>query len=127
MNESDVSRKIREELVAGGAMALKLSDRFHASRPDILFVYQGVTGYIETKMHPEKPTPLQELTLQDLADHGAPTYVLWYVKKTKDYKVLAVKQTETFDDKQQEVTSFADHRKLVEWLLKSHPSSIKQN
>lgn len=115
MNESDVSRKVREALQADGAVCWKVSDHFHASRPDLLFIYKGITGYIETKMHPNKPTEMQTFTLVDIASHGAPTYWLSYHK---------VKRTLTLTDIIAGTEhTFTAYKELSSWLLK--PSCLR--
>lgn len=83
MTESNVSTKLREALASLGAVVWKVSDRFHASRPDLLFFYNGVCGAIEVKVHPNKITKLQEHTLNDLYNQSIPTYVLTYFPMSK--------------------------------------------
>ena len=119
MNEADVSSKLRTTLVEGGAVCWKICDRFHASRPDLLLLYKGVTGYFETKVHPGKLTPLQVLTLTDLASHGAPTWLGVYHKTTKHFEVTDIATGI--------VTTFKNHKELALWLCARLSSSTKQN
>lgn len=78
MNEASVSRKLREAAVSLGAVCWKTSDRFHASRPDLMVFYNGRNIPIEVKVYPNKLTPLQELTLTELYNVGLRVFVATY-------------------------------------------------
>lgn len=83
MKEAAVSKRLREEFILNGAVAWKISDRFHASRPDLLIIKSIVTIYLEVKVHPNKITKLQEHTLEELWNSGAPTYTATYYPASK--------------------------------------------
>lgn len=83
MNEAAVSKKLREDFVSLGAVSWKISDRFHASRPDILFAYHGEVCFIEMKIWPNQPTSLQIDTLNELAAMGIIAYQGSYDKVLK--------------------------------------------
>lgn len=110
MNEANVSRKLRVALASLGAVAWKMSDRFHASRPDIFFASGFSTGFIEMKIWPNVPTGLQEDTLNELSAVGVETYMGQY---NPSMNVLTIADWMTKD-----TTSFTDIRKAAEWLLK---------
>ena len=118
MQEAGISRKIREELLANGAVAWKMSDRFHASRPDLLFIYGGVTGYIEVKVYPRNPTPLQERTLNEIVAAGAPAYVVHYCFTPRIYTLKHINAGTT--------TVFPNHKELTAWLLRQNCLSIRK-
>jgi len=122
MNEAAVSRKLREQLVLDGALCWKICDRFHASRPDLLVLHSGVTGYIETKIYPATPTALQALTLADLRSHGAPVWALTYIKKTK---MLVMNTVVTGVEYTGLGYQFTDFKGLSKWLLEQLSSSTK--
>lgn len=110
MNESSVSAKLRVALVSLGAVVWKLSDRFHASRPDLLIFNAGKCIVAEVKIHPNKPTKLQEFTLTELYNVNIPTYVITYFPNSKSYLVNSYKSGPT---------SFTDIRGVTQWLLTS--------
>ncbi len=110
MLESAISTKLRKEMEALGAVVWKVSDRFHASRPDLLVFYDGRCMAIEVKVHPNKPTKLQEHTLIDLFNAGINAYVATYYPLTK---TLLITYTNTLVGP----TPFFDIRKAAQWLL----------
>ena len=83
MNEAAVSSKLRVALNEAGAKADKVSDRFHACRPDLSVCHCGRTIVIETKIHPNVPTFGQAHELTEYVQHGAQAYVLQYNKADK--------------------------------------------
>ena len=110
MTEADVSSKLRVALSEAGAVAWKVSDRFHASRPDLVICYGGRFIAIETKMAPNIPTDLQTHTLTDLATHGAQVYVASYFKRDKKLALL--------DMVSGHVTSFTNIKEAALWIIK---------
>lgn len=110
MTEADVSTKLRVALSEAGAVAWKVSDRFHASRPDLVICYGGRFIAIETKLAPNTPTDLQTYTLTDLAMHGAQVYVASYFKRDKKLALLEMVSGH--------VTSFTNIKEAAIWLLK---------
>lgn len=109
MNESDVSAKVRIALGKQGAVCWKVSDRFHASRPDLVACYKGQFIAIEMKIYPNDPTLAQDFELKLLAGAGAWAYCVWYSKRTKIY---FAKQ---YPDGQ--IATFESLEGLTEWLL----------
>ena len=117
MNEADVSSKLRVALAAQGAKAMKVSDRFHASRPDLFVCYYGRFIVIETKMHPRKPTDAQTFELTDFVQHGAQTFVATYHACDKKLGILNMQTGH--------VASFTKFQEAAAWLLKPSCSSTK--
>lgn len=109
MNEAAVSKKLRESFVSLGAVSWKISDRFHASRPDVFFAFRAECGFIEMKMWPAVPTSLQKDTLNELSAVGMRTYLGQYDKKLKTFKVT--------DWVTNEVNYFDSAREVATWLL----------
>lgn len=118
MQEAGISRKIRDEMVVNGAVCWKMSDRFNSSRPDLLFVWRGITGYIEVKIYPRKTTPLQDKTLKELMEAGAPAYSLTYNFKIRKYTLTHINAGTTI--------VFSNHKELTAWLLQQNCSSIRK-
>jgi hypothetical protein len=118
MNESDVSTKLREQMAADGAVCWKHSDRFHASRPDLSFIWKGITGYVEVKVKPNKPTALQTYTLVDIAAHEAPAYLLEYDKKDKTLALTDISAGT--------MTTFTNYKELSAWLLRQNCLNISK-
>lgn len=110
MHESYVSLKLRLALTSLGAEAWKCSDRFHASRPDLLVFHNGKTIAVEAKIHPNKPTPLQDLTLNTLAYQKIDAYVLTYHKLDDEY--ILAKKLDSLSQR------FKDIKAVAQWLLK---------
>jgi len=111
MLESKVSQKLRKEFVARGAVCWKMSDRFHASRPDLFVAYKGSVSFIETKVHPNTPTSLQKLTLNELYNVEMRTYIATYYDNCNTLKL---------EDGAGVQTLFYDIREAVSWVLKQH-------
>ena len=65
----------------------KHTQRFSSGYPDLSAVKDGATIYIEAKMWPKTPTPIQKDVLKDLSLHGAPVYVFTYVPKINNYTI----------------------------------------
>ena len=110
MTEANVSTKLRVELSKGGAKVWKVSDRFHASRPDLVMCYQGRYIAIETKITPNKPTKAQLQELYEIVAAEGEAYVCSYHKGTKRYSLLHVNHGHTI--------CFVDYKGLCEWLLR---------
>jgi hypothetical protein len=110
MNEAYVSRKLREALEDEGAVCWKLSDRFHAARPDLVSCFLGQFIAIETKIHPNKLTLLQERELASLALVDAWCYCVTY---RPEFKLLVAVQHCSWD-----AASFSDYKECARWLLK---------
>jgi hypothetical protein len=110
MTEADVSAKLRKALVSLGCVAWKVSDRFHASRPDLVACHNGRFIAIETKIYPNKPTTLQAFTLAELVAVCAIVYVVSYDKLSKALILTEVSTKDT--------TSFTDIRKAAQWVLR---------
>lgn len=110
MTEADVSRKLREVLSTFGAVAWKISDRFHASRPDLVVCHLGRFITIETKIYPNKPTALQEHTMTELNNAEAYVVVATYNKESKWLTLL--------DYGTGHSVAFKDIRGAVQWLLR---------
>lgn len=110
MNEGYISTKLRTAIEGLGGVCWKTSDRFHASRPDLLFFYNGVCSVLEMKMYPNVPTNLQAYTLHQLVNVKIPTYVGNYNTNTK---ILWIEEWNTGV-----CIPFPDIRKAAEWLLK---------
>lgn len=116
MNESYVSRKLRLALVSLGAVCWKTSDRFHASRPDLLLFKDGQCVAIEMKIHPNEPTALQELTLSELSAAGIMTYVIQY---NIDHHIKDLCYVMDFNTKIRYVQTNGI-KELAKWLLTEH-------
>lgn len=60
----------------------KSSERFKSGWPDLTCIHEhGLTAYIESKMYPNKITPLQRQELMEIAQSDAPAYVFtWHPK-----------------------------------------------
>lgn len=110
MTETQVSTKLRVALASLGAVCWKVSDRFHASRPDLFLAYQANTTFIEMKLWPEEPTPLQRDTLNELSAVGIETFVGKYDRKLKVLYII--------DWITQEKMSFLSILEGAEWLLR---------
>lgn len=110
MNEAAVSTKLRKELENIGALVWKMSDRFHASRPDLLILHNIVTIYVEVKVHPNSLTPLQSLTLNELNNKGAPCYVGFYYPSSKSFIFTNIRGTCSMP--------FFSMKEAAQWLLK---------
>lgn len=110
MTEATVSRKLREALSSLGAVAWKVSDRFHASRPDLIVAWEGRFIAIEVKIEPNEPTGLQRLTLNDLVYVEAEVYVAYYHKTTKWIALTHLNYGHT--------CSFQDIKEAAKWLLR---------
>jgi hypothetical protein len=110
MTEADVSAKLRVALCEFGAVAWKVSDRFHASRPDLVICHQGRFIAIETKMAPNSPTAAQTFTLTELVGAGAQVYVATYDKRDKTLAILSMYSGS--------LTSFKTIKEAAQWLLK---------
>ena len=85
MNESDYSRKLREALTDLGAKCIKLSDRFHASYPDLAGCYKGRGFVIEMKVHPNTLSDGQRFELDTWRTAGAACWVGVVNKKLKNF------------------------------------------
>jgi hypothetical protein len=115
MNEADVSSKLRVALRAAGAKADKMSDRFHAARPDLYVCNSGATLVIETKIHPSTPTDLQTLELNNFIWHGAVSVVATYNKKTKELHLVNMGLCND--------AHFTNYGDAAQWLLLQLPCS----
>lgn len=112
MKEAAVSKKLRDLLVSQGAMAWKMSDRFNASRPDLMFFYKGICGAIEVKVHPNKITKLQEHTLNELYNQSIATYVITYFPISKTTLITIFNYGGP--------PPFITIKEAAEWLLKQN-------
>lgn len=110
MHEAAVSKKLREALVSLGAVCWKLSDRFHASRPDLIIINNGRTAFIEMKLWPSIPTTLQVHTLDELVENCAWTFLIQYDRATKTFHV------QNWFSKEKVYHSSA--KEVAKWLLK---------
>lgn len=110
MNEADVSTKLRVALASLGAVAWKVSDRFHASRPDLVICNKGGFIAIEVKIFPALPTELQKWTLVELHNAGAYVTIASYDKKTKNIRITEFSTGNS--------TTFTDIREAAPWLLR---------
>lgn len=110
--EAYVSRKLKEAFVSEGAVCWKISDRFRASRPDLLFAYHGETGFIETKVWPNTPTALQQLTLLELSAVGINAYEASYDKALKTITITHFVTRERM--------TFLKIKEAALWLLEQH-------
>ncbi len=110
MNEADVSRKIRLMLEELGAVCWKVSDRFHASRPDLVACHLGRYFAIESKIYPNKATAAQEHELNKIVQAGGAAYVATYNKVSKDLSIL--------DKRTGEPAYFKDIRGAAQWVLR---------
>ena len=119
MNEADVSTKIRLALVTRGATAWKCSDRFHASRPDLIACYKGQFIALETKIYPKDPTLAQDFILKELARIGAWAYVVWYSIKQKIYFAKSYNSEAT--------ATHSSLEDMIEWLFAHNCSSTNKN
>lgn len=110
MNEADISKKVREAFVSLSAVCWKVSDRFHASRPDLMVAYHGKCAFIEMKIWPSIPTPLQAHTLSELSAVGIRMYVGQYDSKLKAFTMYewGIKDKYYFDTA----------KEVAAWLLK---------
>ena len=117
MNEADVSTKVRVALEEAGAPCWKVSDRFHAGRPDLIACYQGQLIMIEMKIWPNQPTDIQKYELDRFALARAWAYCVWYNKTTREYFATSYPNGPS--------AQFKSLKDLTEWLLRS--SSTKQN
>jgi len=111
MTEAQVSKKLRDALnELPNTVCWKISDRFNASRPDLIICHAGEFLAIETKVHPNRLTPLQQLTLDTLRKAGADTYVATYHKGTKLLSLL-------HEEYGHQIT-FKDIKDAALWLLR---------
>ena len=117
MNEADVSSKLRVALIGAGAKAMKVSDRFHASRPDLFICHLGHFIVIEMKIHPNIPTDAQEYELTDFVEHGASVFTGSYNKLTRVLTLLHLESGTS--------ASFKDYKEAAQWLLNF--SNIKKS
>ena len=85
MNEAYVTTKLKEALIDEGFEVWKVSDRFNASRPDLLMFREGMTVAIEVKIFPNKTTLLQDKTLSILTSKKIPSFIVTYNIKTKEF------------------------------------------
>lgn len=118
MTEANVSAKLRVALTELGAVAWKVSDRFHASRPDLVVCHQGRFIAIETKMAPNSPTEAQTFTLTELLQAGAQAYVATYSRRDKTLVLMSM-----YDGS---FTSFKTIKEAAVWLLQRNSLSIKK-
>jgi len=118
VNESVVSRKLRVALDEEGAVCWKMSDRFHAARPDLIACFLGQFIAIETKVHPNKPTLLQSYELQTLTFVEAWCYVVSYHPKEKQLVATQLLSCDT--------ATFTDYKDCARWLLKLPSSSTSK-
>lgn len=109
MTEAAVSTKLRVALASLGAVCWKVSDRFHASRPDLFFAFAGDTSFIEMKIWPNYPTAAQTDTLNELAAVGIVVYLGYYDKALKTYSVT--------DWITHEKVYFSTDKEAAKWLL----------
>lgn len=109
MNEADVSSKLRVALIGAGAKAMKVSDRFHASRPDLFVCHLGHFTVIETKIYPNTPTDAQEYELMDFVEHQATAMTATYNKLTKVLTLLHLESGTS--------ASFKDYKEAATWVL----------
>jgi hypothetical protein len=117
VNEADVSSKLRVALIGAGAKAMKVSDRFNASRPDLFICYLGHFIVIEMKIHPNIPTDAQEYELTDFVEHQASAFVGSYNKLTKLLMLLHLESGTS--------ASFKDYKEAAQWVLNF--STTKKN
>lgn len=117
MLESNVTKKLRDALVSLEAVVWKISDRFHASRPDLVVFYNGQCSFLEMKVHPGKLTSLQEHTLQELAKKDIPAYQGTYYPKTKLIEICR------FND---QLSYSGSIKECASWLLKQNYLSTKR-
>jgi hypothetical protein len=110
MNEAYVSRKLREALEDEGAVCWKLSDRFHAARPDLVSCFLGQFIAIETKILPNAPTKLQEAELVNLSTVDAWCYVVSYEKSSKYLHAYQLISDDTL--------ATPNYKEMARWLLK---------
>lgn len=76
--EGKVKKKVKEILTSAGAYyAMPVGAGYgHAGTPDFLVCYQGRFIAIETKAAGNKPTALQEATMQRIREAGGRTLVI---------------------------------------------------
>lgn len=110
MNESDVTRKLRVMLEELGAVVWKTSDRFHASRPDLVLCHLGRHITVEVKIYPNEPTPAQRHELEKLTQAGGIAYIASFNKLSKYITITDVKHGCS--------SCFADIRGCIQWLLR---------
>jgi hypothetical protein len=70
VNESHYTSKLMKALkeYLPDALIWKVSDRFNAGRPDFQVIVGGRTTYVECKMHPHRPTKLQQHYLDEIGE-----------------------------------------------------------
>lgn len=76
-SEKDLERRLVEEVKAMGGMAVKLTSQFRRGLPDrlVLLPYHTV-AFCEMKSTGEKPTALQDHTMECLRGMGFHTFVI---------------------------------------------------
>lgn len=86
MLERTLVRKIKFALEDAGAKVIKHhgSQFSRAGTPDLLGCYRGYMIAIEVKVHPNKPTVLQEQELTQWAQAGAYTAVAYCIEDAQD-------------------------------------------
>lgn len=111
MNEADISAKLRVMMTTLGAKVWKVSDRFHASRPDLAICHEGRFIVIEVKIYPNVPTKAQLHELHEIIKAGGVAYVATYNKLDKGLTILDVTYGHsTYGHK--------DIRTCCQWLLR---------
>jgi hypothetical protein len=71
--ESQIQAAIIRRLRRDGSFVTKLIKTTTNGIPDLLIHRNGATAYIEVKLPGEKPTPLQQYRIKELATHGIPS------------------------------------------------------
>ena len=78
MNETQYTKKIREQLEKRGYLVHKNSERFSSGWPDLVAIHEIRTIWIEVKVDDNELTALQEKTLKDIARRGGTAFVMWW-------------------------------------------------
>lgn len=117
MNESEVSRKLKDTLRINGAWCIKLCDRVHSNYPDLVGTYHGALFAIETKIYPNKPTEGQKFELKAISASGGMTVVAIYNKVSKLMRLMNFTTGELSPE--------LPIKDAAIWLLKVISSSIK--
>ena len=109
MKETQICTKLKNELNKHGTF-WKIADRYTSGIPDIVGCYGKLFIGVEVKIHPNKPTLLQERTLHTILN----CFLVTYFPKKKRY---LVKKNDTYG------RIGLNLQEVVDWILK-HSLSI---
>ncbi len=84
MTETQLKIKVLKYLKSiPNSYTMKLSDRWVAGYPDVLFILNGKAIFFELKSPTGKVTKLQFWTMEQLHKAGAETYVIYELEQVK--------------------------------------------